>query len=82
MPIKELDSLLHLLGERKRKLEQEEAESNMEVLLDFLHLSRERKQDELKEVNISILEVSHFGFSFIGGEMELLGTVHVVHFSS
>jgi E3 ubiquitin-protein ligase RFWD2 len=50
LPMKELDSLLHLLGERKRKLEQEEAESNMDVLLDFLHLSRQRKQEELQEV--------------------------------
>jgi len=50
--MKELDSLLRLLGERKRKLEQEEAESNMEVLLDFLQLSRQMKHEELKEVNI------------------------------
>jgi E3 ubiquitin-protein ligase RFWD2 len=49
LPMKELDSLLRLLGERKQKLEQEEAESNMEVLLDFLQLSRQRKHDELKE---------------------------------
>ena len=48
--MKELDSLLQLIGERKRKLEQEEAESNMDVLLDFLHLSRQRKQEELQEV--------------------------------
>ncbi|KAG0576922.1 hypothetical protein KC19_5G118200 [Ceratodon purpureus] len=50
LPMKELDSLLHLLGERKRKLVQEEAESNMDVLLDFLHLSRQRKQEELQEL--------------------------------
>ena len=51
--MKDLDSLLLLLSERKRKLEQEEAETNMEVLLDFLHLARQRKQEELLEVKLS-----------------------------
>ena len=51
LPAKELDSLLQLLGEKKRKLEQEEADSNMEILLDFLHRVWQRKQDELHEVN-------------------------------
>lgn len=50
MPLKELDSLLQLISERKKKVEQEEAETNMEVLLDFLHLSRQRKQEEMLEL--------------------------------
>lgn len=51
LPMADLDALLRLLGNKKRKLEQEEAESNMEILLDFLHLLRHRKHDELKEVS-------------------------------
>ena len=52
LPAKELDTLLLLLGEKKRKLEEEESESNMEILLEFLHRSRQRKQEELHEVRI------------------------------
>ena len=48
--VKELDTLLTLLAEKKRKLEQEEAERNMQVLLDFLHCLRKQKADELNEV--------------------------------
>eukprot|EP00850_Spirogloea_muscicola_P011705 SM000073S21481 [mRNA] locus=s73:590196:595272:+ [translate_table: standard] len=48
--VKELDSLLVLLAEKKRKAEQEEAEVNMEILLDFLHRSRQQKQEELAEL--------------------------------
>lgn len=48
--VKELDSLLALLAEKKHKAEQEEAEANMEILLEFLHRSRQSKQDELNEV--------------------------------
>lgn len=47
LPVKELDSLMHLLSEKKRKAEQEEAETNMEILLEFLHRSRQQKQEEL-----------------------------------
>ena len=50
MSIKELDTLLSLLAEKKRKMEQEEAERNMQILLDFLHCLRKQKVDELKEV--------------------------------
>lgn len=49
--MKELDSLLILLADKKHKAEQEEAEANMEVLLEFLHRSRQIKQDELNEVH-------------------------------
>lgn len=58
MPLKEIDSLLQLLSERKKKVEQEEAETNMEVLLDFLHLSRQRKQEEMLEVRSQFLPFS------------------------
>lgn len=50
MTMKELDTLLSLLAEKKRKMEQEEAERNMQILLDFLHCLRKQKVDELKEV--------------------------------
>eukprot|EP00246_Nothoceros_aenigmaticus_P016554 TRINITY_DN7609_c0_g1_i1.p1 TRINITY_DN7609_c0_g1~~TRINITY_DN7609_c0_g1_i1.p1 ORF type:complete len:682 (-),score=135.45 TRINITY_DN7609_c0_g1_i1:325-2370(-) len=50
LSIKELDQLLILLAERKRKAEQEEAECNMEMLLDFLHRSLQQKQEELSEL--------------------------------
>ncbi|KAL1205753.1 E3 ubiquitin-protein ligase COP1 [Cardamine amara subsp. amara] len=52
--IKEVDSLLSLLAERKRKMEQEEAERNMQILLDFLHCLRKQKVDELNEVQTDL----------------------------
>ncbi|KAL3686539.1 hypothetical protein R1sor_009113 [Riccia sorocarpa] len=52
--VKELDSLLLLLAEKKHKAEQEEAEANMEVLLEFLHRSRQVKQDELNELQADL----------------------------
>ncbi|XP_052202332.1 E3 ubiquitin-protein ligase COP1-like isoform X2 [Diospyros lotus] len=48
--VKELDSLLSLLAEKKRKMEQEEAETNMQILLDFLHCLRKQKLEELNEI--------------------------------
>ncbi len=50
LPVKELDSLLQLLTDKKRKAEQEEAEANMEILLDFLLRSRQQKQEVLHKV--------------------------------
>lgn len=50
MSIKELDTLLALLTEKKRKMEQEEAERNMQILLDFLNCLRKQKVQELNEV--------------------------------
>lgn len=61
MSIKEVDNLLSLLAEKKRKMEQEEAERNMQILLDFLHCLRKQKVDELNEV----------GFSGFGSSMGL-----------
>ncbi|KAF9589483.1 hypothetical protein IFM89_024754 [Coptis chinensis] len=56
--VKELDSLLSLLAEKKKKKEQEEAESNMLILLDFLHCLRKQKVEELNEVDIVTLELT------------------------
>ncbi|CAI5496744.1 unnamed protein product [Closterium sp. Naga37s-1] len=50
MSVRELDALLALLAEKRRKAEQEEAEMNMDILLDFLQRSRQKKQAELDEV--------------------------------
>ncbi|GMI70940.1 CONSTITUTIVE PHOTOMORPHOGENIC 1, ARABIDOPSIS THALIANA CONSTITUTIVE PHOTOMORPHOGENIC 1, FUSCA 1 [Hibiscus trionum] len=52
--IKELDNLLSLLAEKKRKMEQEEAERNMQILLDFLQCLRKQKVDELTEVQTDL----------------------------
>lgn len=48
--VKELDTLLSLIAEKKRKMEQEEAERNMQILLTFLHRLREQKVNELNEL--------------------------------
>ncbi|CAL9107919.1 unnamed protein product [Musa acuminata var. zebrina] len=50
MSVKELDGLLSLLSEKKRRMEQQEAEMNMQILLDFLHSLRKKKLEELNEV--------------------------------
>lgn len=55
MPIEELDSLLVLLAERKQKVENEEAESHTETLLDFLMRSQLRKQEKMNEVSAPFL---------------------------
>lgn len=52
--IKELDTLLLLLTEKKRKMEQEEAERNMQILTTFLHCLRKQKVDELNEVQTDL----------------------------
>ncbi|KAF3451787.1 hypothetical protein FNV43_RR07883 [Rhamnella rubrinervis] len=48
--IKEIDGLLSLLSEKKRKMEQEEAETNMQLMLSFLHCLRKQKLEELNEI--------------------------------
>ena len=55
MSIKELDSLLAMLSEKKRKMEQEESVRNMKILTDFLHCLRKQKVSELNEVSFSTL---------------------------
>ena len=48
--MKELDALMEMLAEKRRRAEQEEAEMNMEILVDFLERARDKKQAELDEV--------------------------------
>lgn len=50
MSVKELDSLLYLLAEKKRKTEEEESETNMQILIDFFQCLRKEKFEELSEV--------------------------------
>lgn len=50
MSIKELNGLLSLLAKKKRKMEQEEAETKLQILLDFLHCLRKQKLEEMNEV--------------------------------
>lgn len=45
---------MSLLAEKKRKMEQEEAERNMQILLDFLHCLRKQKADELSEIQTDL----------------------------
>ncbi|CAA2981398.1 E3 ubiquitin- ligase COP1-like [Olea europaea subsp. europaea] len=52
--MKELDSLLSFLAEKKRKMEQEETERNMQILLEFLHSLKKQKVNELNEVQNDI----------------------------
>lgn len=54
MSIKDLDNLISLLAEKKRKMEQHEAETNMQILLEFLHCLRKQKLDELNEVQTDL----------------------------
>lgn len=49
--VKDLESLMSLLSEKKSKMEQEEAETNLQILLDFVLCLRKKKLDELNEVN-------------------------------
>ncbi|KAK4386731.1 E3 ubiquitin-protein ligase COP1 [Sesamum angolense] len=48
--VKELESLLYLIAEKKSKMEREEAETNLQILLDFLHCLKKKKLDELSEI--------------------------------
>jgi hypothetical protein len=42
MSVKELDSLMTLIAEKKRQMEQQESETNMQILLVFLHCLRKQ----------------------------------------
>lgn len=53
MSVKELDGLLGLLTEKRRKMEQQEAEMNMQILLDFLQCLKKKKLEELNEVGLT-----------------------------
>ncbi|KAL3355112.1 hypothetical protein AABB24_019287 [Solanum stoloniferum] len=48
--VKELDSLLSLLMDKKIKMEQEEAETNLQILLEFLQCLKKQKVEELNEI--------------------------------
>lgn len=50
MGVKELESLMTLIAEKKRQMEQQESETNMQILLVFLHCLRKQKLEELNEV--------------------------------
>ncbi|KAK6917805.1 WD40 repeat [Dillenia turbinata] len=52
--VKELDGLLSLIAEKKRRMEQEEAETNMQILLDFLNCLRKQKLEELNEIQTDL----------------------------
>ncbi|KAK8618268.1 hypothetical protein V6N13_132268 [Hibiscus sabdariffa] len=51
---KELDSLLSLLVDKKRRMEQSEAEMNMQILLDFLNCLRKKKLEELNQIKTDL----------------------------
>ncbi|KAJ8761150.1 hypothetical protein K2173_001206 [Erythroxylum novogranatense] len=55
---KELDGLLSVLADKKRKMEQEEAETNIQILLQFLHCVRKQKLEELKEIQTDLQYIS------------------------
>ncbi|KAL5773178.1 hypothetical protein ACOSQ2_013102 [Xanthoceras sorbifolium] len=52
--VKELDGLLSLIAEKKRKMEQEEAETSTQILHDFLHCLRKQKLEELLEIQTDL----------------------------
>ncbi|GJM86991.1 hypothetical protein PR202_ga02900 [Eleusine coracana subsp. coracana] len=54
MGIKELDSLMNLIAEKKRQMEQQESETNMQILLVFLHCLRKQKLEELNEIQTDL----------------------------
>ncbi|XP_072952976.1 E3 ubiquitin-protein ligase COP1-like [Typha angustifolia] len=54
MSVKELDNLLTILAEKKKKMEQQEAETNMQILLVFLHCLRKQKVEELNQIQTDL----------------------------
>ncbi|XP_050105164.1 E3 ubiquitin-protein ligase COP1-like isoform X1 [Malus sylvestris] len=52
--IKELDGLLSLLEEKRRKMELQEAENSMDIMLSFLHCLRRQKLQELNELEADL----------------------------
>ncbi|KAM5588824.1 hypothetical protein ABKV19_007003 [Rosa sericea] len=54
MSIRELEGLLSLLEEKKRKMELQESESSMEIMLGFLHCLRRQKLEELNEIQADL----------------------------
>jgi E3 ubiquitin-protein ligase RFWD2 len=66
MAVKELDSIITLLAEKKRNMEQQESETNMQILLVFLNCLRKQKMDELNEVSAFFLVKDIFLFAYAG----------------
>lgn len=58
MSVKELESLLSLLMDKKRKMDQEEAESSLRIMLEFLQFLRKRKVEELNEVCLELISIN------------------------
>lgn len=56
--IKDLDGLISLLTDKKKKKEQEEAETNMHIMLSFLHCLRKQKLEQLNQVLIEFVSMS------------------------
>ncbi|XP_044952514.1 E3 ubiquitin-protein ligase COP1 [Hordeum vulgare subsp. vulgare] len=54
MTVKELDGLMTLIAEKKRQMEQQESETNMQILLVFLHCLRKQKLEELNEIQTDL----------------------------
>ncbi|XP_057961632.1 E3 ubiquitin-protein ligase COP1-like isoform X1 [Malania oleifera] len=52
--VKELDGLLSLLTDKKKKMEQEEAEANLQILHEFLRGLRKQKLEELHEIQTDL----------------------------
>ncbi|KAL8461499.1 hypothetical protein ACS0TY_032829 [Phlomoides rotata] len=55
--VKDLESLMSLLSRKKSKMEQEEAETNLQILLDFMHCLRKKKLDELNEIQSDLQHI-------------------------
>ncbi|KAJ0082541.1 hypothetical protein Patl1_09835 [Pistacia atlantica] len=55
--VKEVDGLLALLEEKKRKMEQKEAQTNMQILHEFLYFLRKQKLEELNEIQTDLQSI-------------------------
>ncbi|XP_022720667.1 E3 ubiquitin-protein ligase COP1-like [Durio zibethinus] len=71
---KELDGLLALLVDKKRKMEQQEAETNMQILLDFLNCLRKQKLEELNEIQSDLQYIKEDIIAVEKRSMELYRT--------
>ncbi|XP_004293335.1 PREDICTED: E3 ubiquitin-protein ligase COP1-like isoform X1 [Fragaria vesca subsp. vesca] len=54
MSIREVEGLLSLLEEKKRKMELQESESGMEIMVGFLHSLGRQKLEELNEIQTDL----------------------------
>ncbi|KAL3850909.1 hypothetical protein ACJIZ3_012791 [Penstemon smallii] len=52
--VKELESFLSIVAEKKSKMEQQEAEMNLKIMHDFLHILKKKKLDELNEIQADL----------------------------